>query len=100
MKRPAELVQLLTDLKAEARDLPDILTRDSKMVLTVEGEEGQIVFTGEECQLLLSSKKAVDRLYEALEYPEESFIELHSLDGIDPDVMDTLESWASTVDEM
>jgi hypothetical protein len=99
MKRPAELTQLLIDLKAEAPDSTVIVSPDSGMTVAFEDQVERYKFTGEECQLLLSSKKTVDRLYEALDYPEESFIELHSLD-IDPDVMETLERWASTVDEM
>jgi len=99
MKRPAELTQLLIDLKAEAPDSSVIVNPDSAMTIAFEDQVERHRFTGEECQLLLSSAKAVDRLYEALDYPEESFVELHSLD-LDPDVMETLERWASTVDEM
>jgi hypothetical protein len=100
MKRPAELVQLLIDLQAEKPESGVITANDSKMVMTFEENQDRYEFTGPECQLILSSGKALDRLYEALDYPEESFIELHNLDGIDPGVMERLEDWAATVDEM
>lgn len=100
MNRPDEVVQLLTDLEAEKPDSAILITKDSKMVMTFEGRTDRFEFTGPECQLLLSSRKNVDRLFDALDYPDETFIELHSVEGLDPYVMETLEEWAETVDEM
>ncbi len=99
MKRPSELDQLISDL-TEENPVSSVVTQpDSKMVLVIEENETRYEFNAQEAKLLLSSVDAVDRLFEALLYPDESFIELHNLD-IDRDVMGQLESFCSTVDEM
>lgn len=97
--RPVELDQLITDLQAEKPHSSVQVQPRSKMVAVVEDTGDRHVFEAKDCQLLLSSPRAVERFFEALDYPEDVFIELHDL-VIDPEIMSELESFASTVDEM
>jgi hypothetical protein len=97
--RPAELDQLIEDLKAEKPHSNVLVQADSKMVIVVEETDDRHEFGAEECRLLLSNPKTVERLFEALEYPDEALAELHGL-VIDPEVMAELESLVATVDEM
>lgn len=97
--RPLEVEQLITDLKAERRRSHVTTTNESKMVVNLEETEERHVFTSAECRLLLADTATVERLFEALNFPEEAFIELHEI-SVDPDVMAELEGYASTVDEM
>jgi hypothetical protein len=99
MKRPSELDQLISDLEDENPVSSAATQSDSKMVLVIEENDTRYEFDGREAKLLLSGTDAVDRLFEALFYPEECFIELHNIE-IDRDVMSELESFCSTVDEM
>ncbi len=99
MKRPTELDQLLDDLRAENPASSVAVQPESKMVLVIEEPQARYEFDGSEAKLLLSSREAVERLFEALLYPEETFIELYSLE-IDREIMDELENFCSTVDEM
>jgi hypothetical protein len=99
MKRPSELDQLISDLTEENPVSSAVTQPDSKMVLVIEENETRYEFDAREAKLLLSGTDAVDRLFEALVYPDECFIELHNLE-IDRDVMGQLESFCSTVDEM
>jgi hypothetical protein len=99
MKRPSELDQLIADLEAEKPRSSVAVQPDSKMVLVIEENEARYEFDGREAALLLSSRDAVERIFEALLYPEECFVELHNLE-IDREVMDELEGFCSTVDEM
>lgn len=99
MSRPAELEQLLEDLRTE-RPVSNVAVQpESKMVIVVDETEARYEFDGDEAKLLLSSTESVGRLFEAINYPEETFFELHAL-TVDPDVMTELESFAATVDEM
>jgi|PlaIllAssembly_1097288.scaffolds.fasta_scaffold261981_2 hypothetical protein len=99
MKRPAELIQLLDELKGEAPESAVVVQADSRLVVVIDDTEVRYEFTGPEAKLLLASRDTVERLFEALDYPEETFVELQNL-TIDEDVMAELESYASTVDEM
>jgi|SRR5208283_4062696 len=97
--RSVEIEQLIEDLQAEKLHTSVQVQPQSKMVVVVEDTNTRHVFEAEECRLLLSSRNAVERIFEALDYPEEVFIELHGL-VIEPDILAELEAYASTVDEM
>lgn len=97
--RPADVEQLITDLRAEKPHTGVVAQADSKMVVVVEENEARHVFNAEESKLLLSTQESIQRLFEALDYPLEVFVELHGIE-IEPDSMSELEKFASTVDEM
>ncbi len=97
--RSVEIEQLIEDLQAEKPHSAVQVQPQSKMVVVIEDTNARHVFEAEECRLLLSSRSTVERIFEALDYPDDVFIELHDL-VIDPEIMAELESYASTVDEM
>lgn len=98
--RSIEVEQLITDLREEKPQSAVIVhDKDSSTVVIVEETEERLVFNVEESRLLFSNRETVKRLFEALDYPEEVFVELHGLE-IEPETMAELESLASTVDEM
>lgn len=97
--RPTELDQLIEDLRAECPNTGVVAHTGSKMVVVLEENNQRLSFDQKECELLLSSPDSVERLFEALNYPEDVFVELHDL-VLDVEVMSELESFASTVDEM
>lgn len=97
--RPVEVEQLIEDLRAEKTPSNVAVQPDSQMVVLTEDDEQRYVFDASECRSLLASSSAVQRLFEALDYPEGAMVELHDL-VIEPEVMSELESMASTVDEM
>jgi hypothetical protein len=99
MERPVELAQLLAELKGENPSSTIIIQDDSHLVVVIDDIEAHYDFTGPEAKLLLANRDTVERLFEALGYPEESFIELQNL-TIDEEIMVELESYASNVDEM
>jgi hypothetical protein len=99
MKRPAELQQLIEDLKAEKPGTGVVAQADSKLVVVVEDTEARFEFTADEAKLLLSSRDSIERLFEALDFPSETLVELQNL-TIDEEVMGELEAYASTVDEL
>lgn len=73
----------------------------SKMVAVVEDglAKGRHVFSAQECQLLLRDEATVKRFFDALDYPDNIFIEVCDL-VLEPEVMTELEAYASTVDEL
>lgn len=97
--RSQELQQLVEDLKVENPHSGVATQPDSRMVILIEETDDRHELDAEASRLLLSSPESVERLFEALDYPEESFFELHNLE-IDSEVMSALESFATTVDEM
>lgn len=97
--RPVELEQLITDLQSEKLHTGVAVHADSKMVIIDDETDERHSFSADESKLLLSSPDSIRRLFEALNYPDEVFVELHDL-TIDPEAMAELESFASTVDEM
>lgn len=97
--RPAEVEQLIEDLRAEKPHSSVVIQPQSRMVLVIEEPAARYVFEAEECRLLLSGKNSIERFFEAMDYPEGVFVELHDL-VIDPESMTELEDFASTVDEM
>ena len=99
MKRPVELTQLLAELKGENPDSTATIQEDSRFLVVIDDSKTRYDFTGPEAKLLLANPDTVERLFEALNYPEESFIELQNL-AVDEEVMAELESYASTVDEI
>jgi hypothetical protein len=98
--RPAEVEQLIEDLKDEKPHSSVVTQGDGKMVIYLPQVLEALSFNDEECQLLLASRQTVERLFEALDYPEESCVELYGSVAVDTDVMSALEDHASTVDEM
>jgi hypothetical protein len=99
MTHPAELKQLLEDLRAE--DPPsDIIAPDGTfMVIVLEPPDKRVELDAESARLVLASSDTVERLFEALDYPEDCFIELHGF-TVDASVMSYLERYCSTVDEL
>lgn len=69
------------------------------MVIVLEENGDRIEFKADECRLLLSSPDTVRRLFDALDYPEEVFVEFYGVE-IEPEVMSELEDFASSVDDM
>lgn len=99
MQRPAELQQLVDELRAEKPKSSVITVEASKLVIAVEDTEDRHEFTAEEAELVLANRDTVDRLFEAMDYPEETFVELHNM-TVDEEVMAELEKFSGTVDEM
>lgn len=98
--RSSEVEQVIEDLRHETPQCAVVPhDKDSSMIVIVEDSEERLIFTVEESKLLLGSRDAVKRLFEALDYPEEAFVELHGL-VVEAEIMSELESLASTVDEM
>jgi len=97
--RSPELEQLIVDLREEKPVTNVVVNSESKLVVVDEMLDDRYEFNSEEAKLLLSSREAVGRLFEVLDYPEETFVELHGME-IDKEVMTELEEFASTVDEM
>jgi hypothetical protein len=99
--RTPELDQLITELGAEKQPDTVMVQPQSKMVVIAEADdtEERHVFNARECQLLLSSADTVGRLFEALDYPDEAFVELYGL-IIEREVMEELEKFSSSIDEL
>lgn len=97
--RSPELEQLITELRGENPVSHVVTNPDSKMVIIIEETNDRHEFKAEESRLLLSSADTVRRLFDALDYPEEAFVEFYGIE-VDPDVMSELEDFASSVDEM
>ena len=98
MNRPAEVQRLIEDLGAEKPHSSVISQDDSRLIVTVEDPQARYEFSGPEAKLLLASPNTVERLFEALDYPEETFIDLHSM-VVDEEITSALESYSATVDE-
>jgi len=97
--RSPELEQLITELRAENPVSHVVTNADSKVVVIIEETNERLEFKADECRLILSSADTVRRLFDALDYPEETFVEFYGIE-VDPDVMSELEDFASSVDEM
>jgi hypothetical protein len=98
--RPPELDQLINDLREEKPRGNTFVQPQSKLIVVIDDDaKARYVFDADECRLLLADPDSASRLFEALDYPEETFIELHDL-AVDPEVMSELEKFASTVDEI
>lgn len=101
MKYSNALVGFLEELQEENLPHTVVTHPGSKMVVVVEDpSKGELryEFLQEHCKNILSSRDAVERFFEALNFPEEAFVELHEL-VIDQDVLIKLENTFSTVDE-
>lgn len=100
MKKPADIVQLIEDLKDEVHDSTVGTDKTSKAVIHLEpDDEKGISFNAEECKLLLHSEDTVRQMHEALDEPEEATISLHNLD-LNQEVLDALERTFMAVDEL
>lgn len=100
MKRPPDLINLLAELADEKPSPAHGVTNDGKMIIVVEADESlRYPFTAQECRLLLSSTSSVERLHEALGCPDESHVELFDIE-LDHDVLEKLEEYFTTVDEV
>lgn len=100
MKKPADLVQLIEDLKSEVHDSSVGGDKHSKVVIHTEpDDEIGISLNFEDCKLLLHSEKTVRQMHEALDEPEEASISIHGLD-LNQDVQDALERTFMSVDEL
>jgi hypothetical protein len=97
--RPLEVEQLITDLRSQNGKSHVVAGPDGSLVLIQEATNEKIVFNGEEAILLLADTSAVEKLFEALDYPDEMAVELHEL-VIDDDVLKALEEFTTSVDEM
>jgi hypothetical protein len=99
MKKPADIVHLIEDLKDEVHDSSVGTDKSSKAVIHLDPEdENGFTLNAEECKLLLHSEKTVRQMHEALDEPEEATISLHSLD-VTQQVQDALERSFMAVDE-
>jgi hypothetical protein len=100
MKKPADLVQLIQDLKDEVHDSSVGTDKSSKAVLHLDPEDEKgIVLNADECKLLLHSENTVQQFHQALGEPEEASISLHNLD-LGHEVLDALERTFMSVDEL
>ncbi len=100
MKKPVDVEHLIEELSTHKVPSTVIAHEGAKMVVIVEDDgEKRYEFEQHECELVLNSVDNVEKLVEALNYPTEAYVELHSLE-IEEDVRNTLESKFSTVDEM
>lgn len=97
--RSSELEQVITELRGENPVSHVVTNPDSKMVIVIEENDDRHEFKADECRLLLSSADTVRRLFDALDYPEEAFVEFYGIE-IEPEVMSELEDFASSVDDM
>lgn len=97
--RSPELEQLITELRGENPVSHVVTNPESKMVVIVEESNERHEFKADECRLVLSSADTVRRLFDALDYPEEAFVEFYGIE-VEPDVMSELEDFASSVDDM
>lgn len=100
MKKPADLVQLIADLKEEVHDSSVGTDKTSKAVIHLDpDDEKGISLNAEECKLLLHSEDTVRQLHDALDETEEASISLHNLD-LTQEVQDALERTFMSVDEL
>lgn len=100
MKKPADLVQLIEDLKEEVHDSSVGTDKSSKAILHLDPDDERGVALSEaDCKLLLHSEDTVRQMHEAIGEPEEASISLHSLD-LNQEVQDALERTFMSVDEL
>lgn len=98
MNKPAELVQLVDDLRTEILPNSVETNRASKAVLYLNAQDDTgIELTAEDCRLLLATPSTVDRLMDALPSGDLSLV-LFDVTVTD-DVRDLLERQFTTVDE-
>lgn len=100
MKKPADLVQLIEDLKSEVHDSSVGGDKRSKATVHIDpDDEVGISLNFEECKLLLHSESTVKQMHDAFGEPEEASVSLHSLD-LNQEVLDALERNFVSVDEL
>jgi hypothetical protein len=100
MKKPADLVQLIEDLKGEVHDSSVGGDKRSKAVVHIDpDDEVGISLNFEECKLLLHSEDTVKQMHDAFGEPEEASVSLHALD-LNQEVLDALERNFVSVDEL
>lgn len=99
MNKPAELVQLIEDLRAEARTGLVEVGRNSNAIIYVGSDDDEgITLSSEDCRVLFDSVDAIDRLIEALPLADD--LSVVFVDVILHDkVRDMVERRFSTVDE-
>ena len=102
MKKPEAIIQLLEDLHSEVINSSVETIAESKAVVYLDDEaataEDGIRLSRQECLLLFSTVRSVDRFMEALGDPGEASIALFEL-GLTPEVLDRLERRFIAVDE-
>lgn len=100
MKKPADIVQLIEDLKSEVHDTSVGGDKRSKAVVHIDSDdEVGISLNFEECKLLLHSEHTVRQMHEAFGEPDEASIGLYTLD-LTQEVLDALERTFVSVDEL
>jgi hypothetical protein len=101
MERPVELNELLEELRAGQPPAPGPAVTGGKLIIAVVigDTKDRYELSGEEAQMLLADPKNVERLFEALDYPEDAVVQIHGLQVSD-EAMAELEKWAWEVDEM
>lgn len=100
MKKPADLVQLIIDLKDEVHDSSVGTDKTSKAIVHLDPEDEKgISLSAEECKLLLHNEDTVRQMHECLGDPDEASISLHNLD-LTQEVQDALERTFMSVDEL
>jgi hypothetical protein len=97
MKKPEELIELLTALRDEVRS-SSVMTEDDSRIAVYIGK-GTLNLDAAESSLLLNSRSTVTRFFEAIGSPSGASVELYSL-AIDDDVKEALDNRFSTVDEL
>lgn len=97
MKKPEELIDLLSALRAEVRSSSVLTENDSRIAVYIG--KGTLNLDADESTLVLHSKATVRKFYEAIGSPPATPIELYSL-AIDDEVKETLDNLFSTVDEL
>lgn len=97
MKKPEELIDLLTELREEIARPSASYESDAKVVVYIG--KGQLNITATDAVFLLDSAETVERFYEAIGAPDDCGIELHDFE-VDDEVKSALDARFSTVDEL
>ena len=102
MKKPEPLVSLLEELQTEAGTSEVVAVPTSKVIIYTDpeaaDEEDGISLTGEQAKLLFASVETVERLFDALNDPDDASICFFDL-TLPAHVMDTVERKCIAVDE-
>ena len=97
MKKPEELLDLVSDLREEIPRPSAIYDTGAKV--TVYIGRGQLSITPADAVFLLHDSSTVERFYEAIGSPDDTGVELYGFE-IDDEVKTALDAHFSTVDEL
>lgn len=96
MKKPEELIELLSALADEVRSSSAMADEGASMTFFLRSDSFNL--TGDEAVLVLHNAETVSRLFEALGSPSGMDVEIKGI-AIDEDVRQALDDRFSNVDE-